>query len=143
MKRLERISSDINDKKKKKYRVQTLIDLCQKLNDKQYIENEVLIQETVELLDDLSKNSELKAKSYLKSFFQLRMVVKQKYGYIPKGQLKEEYIGAGVAIGVGLGVALSVVNPVLLAVGIPVGVALGAAFGEKKEKAAEEKGLLY
>jgi len=141
--RMKQIMSNLDDKKKRGYDIQTFINLCEKVKDIADQDTKTLITETFQLLIQLSEDEAMKPKEYFKSFVKLKMEVKSKYGFRPKGAIQSEYIGFGVAIGLCFGAAFVFVNVAFIGIGIPIGIAIGAGIGSQKEQEELDKGNLY
>jgi len=82
-------------------------------------------------------------KDYFDVFKQLQKYVKETFGLVPKGSVKEEHLTFGIAFGLLIGVAFMAVNPAFIAIGLPIGVALGLSLGSSKEKELEKEDKLY
>ncbi len=140
---LEELISRFDEKKVKKYKIKTFINLCNKLDEHDDEEIAHLLNESYRLLHELSVDEEIKPKTYLKSFSKLQKKVREKYGYTEKDQIRNEYMAVGLAIGVAIGSAFIAINPGAIAIGLPIGLALGISIGSKKETEAVEQGKTY
>ena len=141
--RIEQLRNYFDEKKLKRYKLQTFINLVNKLGEVDDSEINVLISNAFNLLQELSRDQEMKPREYLKAFSSLQKEVRKKYGYTEKDQVKNEMIGMGIALGVAFGGAFVGINPAFSGIGLPIGLAIGAAIGTTKEKEAEEAGKTY
>ncbi len=136
--------SGLDEKQVKKMELNSLLNLIDMFNDISDVEVEGSFSKLSKLIINIINEETPSYKEYKRDFNVLKKLVRKTYGFIKKGTLKEESIGAGVAIGVALGVAIpSGGNVAFMSIGIPIGIAIGAGIGRKREKEAEEKGLLY
>jgi|LGOV01.1.fsa_nt_gb hypothetical protein len=136
--------SRLDEKQVKKMELNTLINLIDKFNNIDDVEVEGSFNILNKLIVNIINEENPSYKEYKSNFNTLKKLVRKNYGFVKKGTLNEESIGVGVAIGVAIGAGLSSAsNPAFMGVGIPIGIAIGAGIGSKREKEAEEKGLLY
>ncbi len=140
---IKQVAQYFDEKSNKKYKTGMFASLCEKISGIEDIEISDLIKETLGLLLELSRNNEVKATAYKKSLSRLQKVVRNKYGYVAKDQIKGEYMAMGIALGVAFGTPFITINPGLLGIGLPIGLAIGLAIGDSKEKAAIEAGKVY
>lgn len=141
--KLQQLQSQCDEKKQKKYKIQTFINLCNKVEDKEDLILVELIRQSYDLLFQLIHGEDVKSKEYRKSFIRLQKTVRDLYGFTAKGQIRAEYTGMGIAIGVAMGAPFSAINPGLVGIGLPIGLAIGAGIGDKKEKEAEAQNKVY
>jgi hypothetical protein len=136
------LSNQFTEKDRKKYGIENLINLANKLDNEQ---DEYVISQMTSLINKLKvvQSDKTSKKAYINNFKQLKNYVKKTYGYLPKGSVQEEYLAFGIAFGLLIGTGFIAVNPGLLAIGLPIGVALGLSLGTSKEKALEKENKLY
>ena len=140
---LESLLLKCDEKKQKKYKIQTFIDLCNKVKEKNDPNIEKSITKSYELLFRLLQDETIKSKEYRRAFSALQKEVRDTFGFTAKGQLRSEYTGMGIAIGVAFGGGFAAINPAFAGIGLPIGLAIGAGIGDKKEKEAIEQGKVY
>lgn len=141
--KIESVSQHFDEKKKKKLQTKVFVNLCNKLEETEYTEINILIRNTFDLLQDYTRDESIKKSIYLKSFRALKKLVREELGFTPKGLLQEEMTGMGIAIGVALGGAFVGVNPAFVGIGLPIGLVIGASIGKRKEDQAESEGKTY
>lgn len=132
-----------DEKTTKKYKIDVFVRLCKKISETQDLEVIDLVKNNLRLLQELSSDNRVKPLEYKKSFAKLQKVVRKKFGYVPKDQIKGEYMAMGIALGVAFGSPFIIINPALSGIGLPIGLAIGLAIGDSKEKAAVEAGKVY
>lgn len=140
---IESITQQFDEKKKKKLQTKVFERLCIKLKDTENRDIDNLIKETYNLLQEFSRDETVKKSLYVKSFKELKKLVRTELGFTPKGLIQEEMTGMGIAIGVALGGAFVGLNPAFIGIGLPIGLAIGASIGKKKEDQAEKEGKTY
>ena len=142
--RLEQLKQRFTEKQQKKYKIDVFIRLCKKLEGLDPEGILAMMDETLELLTQLSEEDhELKPSQYIKSFTKLQKEVRRQLGFTEEGQIRGEYVGIGIALGVALGTPFVAINPAFIGIGLPIGLALGAGIGDQKEKAAAAEGKVY
>jgi hypothetical protein len=135
--------SKIDEKNQKKLGINHIINLSQKMEDKEDEIVDGLFKSLVEQLNNMEFSDKNRNKSYYEDYKQLKKHVKEKYGLIPKGSIQEEYLSYGIVFGLLIGSAFIAINPAFIAIGLPIGVALGLSLGTNKEKKLEDEDKLY
>jgi len=132
-------ASGFSEKEIEKYHVNHIINLFDKIKNK---DDEDIYELLVELKSTLSEEK-INQKIYSKTYSKLTSIVESRFGYKEVGSMKNRYIGLGLLFGVSLGVSMSNFFTASLAIFLSVGLTIGVALGSKKEKEAEDKDLLY
>lgn len=130
------------DKEQKIYHLKAISSLLTKLIE---LDDDSLHAPFSELLDILKKDKRDKVleKNYQKIWANIKKLVKEKHGLIEKGEIPSQYMALGMSFGLILGTAFVSLNPGFIAIGLPIGLAIGLSLGSSKEKALEEKGLIF
>lgn len=140
---IKSLSFEYDKRQKTKFKIDLFSRLCKKLENESNSEIDELIKTTYEFLRNMNTNEYKQSREYNKKLSLLRKKVKEVYGYTAKNELKEQYMGIGVALGVVFGASFTTINLAFVGIGLPIGLAIGVAIGQQKEKEAEEKDLLY
>jgi len=139
---LENIKESMDRKEIIHYNVSGMVRLGDKAKDLVDLRLENLFGQLVEFLEErpLEKADYKKYKALIE---EIKKHVKDKYGWLMKGDVTGQYMAMGVAFGLLLGAGFSAVNTAFIAIGLPIGIGLGVSLGVQKENALEDKGLLY
>lgn len=140
---LKYYNSKLTEKQQRNFLFDELERLMNKLEPFNDSEFEGKINQVFKELKIILEDSKTKKKSYYKEFNELKSLVKEKYGFVPKGSVQGQYMGLGIAIGTGIGAGFISINPAFIGVGIPFGIVIGSAIGASKEKELNEQGKLY
>ncbi len=132
-------TSGFSEKEIEKYHVNHIINLFDKIKNK---DDEDIYELLVVLKSTLSEEK-INQKIYSKTYSKLTSIVESRFGYKEVGSMKNRYIGLGLLFGVSLGVSMSNFFTSSLPIFLSVGLTIGVALGSKKEKEAEDKDLLY
>jgi len=137
------ITREFDEKTIKKLGIKSLVNLSEKLQDKENDDISTQMYELKEILNDISAGAISDKRKFRKAFSIVRKLVQDEFDYHQKDSIKEKYIGIGIAIGVAIGAGLSSIMASYIGVGIALGVAIGAGIGTQKEKEAFEAGKIY
>ena len=137
------ITKDFDKKIIKKLKIDSLINLNNKLVD---LENDDVEKSMLELKNILRNTADKEPKQYRlyrKKFESLKKTVIDEFGFHQKGSIIEKHIGLGLVFGVAIGAGLSSVSASFSGLGLVLGIAIGSGIGTKKEKDEEAAGNLY
>jgi len=137
------ITKDFDKKIIKKLKINSLINLNNKLIDLENADIEKSMLELKNVLRNIADEEPKQYRIYRKEFESLKKIVIDEFGYHQKGSIIEKHIGLGLVFGVAIGAALSSVNTSFVGIGLVLGMAIGSAIGTRKEKEEEAKGNLY
>ncbi|MCD4826362.1 MAG: hypothetical protein K8Q99_01120 [Acholeplasmataceae bacterium] len=140
--KIKELTGNLSVKQNEKLHINSLLSLFEKIAN---IKDEELEKITAQIADSLEtvNESSFDVSNYKKSFEFLRRYVKQKHGFIAKGELIGQAMAIGSGLGVAIGAGLMTINTICLAIGIPIGISIGVTIGALQEQKAKEKGLLY
>lgn len=141
--KIKSLANYFDEQENKKYQTDILLRLVDKIKDIENIEIEQLVKDTYESLMELNNFEKVLFKKYYKSLSLLKSTTRSKYKLSPRGAIKSEFTGFGIAIGVAFGSIFASTNPAFIGMGIPIGLAIGIGIGSKKEKEAEDAGKTY
>lgn len=140
---VKHITKDFTEKQLKKYGIKSLINLHDKLLDKE----NALIQESMlnlkPILESIVDGIPKQNRVYRKEFGNLTKLVVDEYGYHRTGSITEKYTGLGLVFGVAVGAAFTSFVPSASALGLVLGMTIGTAIGSNKEKVEKVAGNLY
>lgn len=137
------IFEKMDKKQRLKLQVQSFLNLLQKLKDNKDDEIRKQVALVVTHLSNFNNEATFKSKLYLKDFTSLKNLVKDKNGFIQKGELVNQSAAIGIAIGTAVGAGLMFVNSIFIAVGVAIGIAIGTVIGTDKEKELEKQDKIY
>ena len=134
---------NFDEKTKKRLNTQVLVNLLNKIKDKNNSDIDQLVNELLSTFKGTANMESFDQKLYRKQYALLVKTVRTTFGYIAKGTLVGEKMSIGIAIGVAIGAGLMTINAGFIGIGIAIGVSLGLVFGSSQEKKEEEKGNIY
>lgn len=140
---IEHITREFDKKINKKLKIDSLINLNNKLSELENTEIEKSILELKSILGKIADNEPKQYRIYRKQFESLKKNVIEEFGFHQKGSIIEKYIGLGLVFGIAIGAALTSMVTSSAAIGLVLGMTIGSAIGSKKEKAEEEAGNIY
>jgi len=140
---IERLVSELDEKRFKKLQIQTLLNLIRKISEKQNEEIDQMLSNIVLYLQDVNHIESFQRHAYERQFSALKKTVRNTYGYVAKGDIPNEKMAIGIGIGVAIGAGLMSVNSAFIGAGIAIGVAVGLSLGSAQEKKEEENGNIY
>ena len=137
------ITKDFDKKMIKKYSVDSLVSLNNKLIDMENHDIEKSMLELKSFLRNIADGEPKQRRIYRKEFESLKKSVIEKYGFYQKGSVIENSIGLGLVFGVAIGASLTSLLVSSAGIGLALGMAIGSAIGTRKEKELEAADKLY
>ena len=140
---IKHITKDFDEKVIKKLKIESLLNLTEKIADLESIDVEKSLIEMKKILRNIAEKEPKQNRLYNKEFELLRRKVIDEFGYHQKGSIIAKYVGFGLVFGVAIGAGLSSASATFTGAGIAIGLAIGSGIGTQKEKVEEEAGNIY
>ncbi|MEC9484864.1 MAG: hypothetical protein UMR38_03180 [Candidatus Izemoplasma sp.] len=140
---IEALNDDLSAHLQKRLKPLRLVKIHNKLGDTEDEQVEALLNHAKDTLKDVKEGNRSVMKHFLKTIKELKQTVRDKYGYIEKGELVSEYMSMGIGISLAFGAVFMFINPAFIAITLAVGVAVGLSVGQHKENDAEKQNKLY
>jgi hypothetical protein len=142
---LEQIQQGLEKKTIKKYEIESLIGLAEKLADKDSPKTDLAFENLVNQLK-AEVAGEVRNQGFATTKDNLRKVAAEELDLHKSGSFSAQYVGLGIGLGVGVGTALGV-SLDQLALGVSIGLSIGLAgaltIGGIREQEAEREGKIY
>ena len=140
----EKIAGILNPKGSKSAIV-TIMDLIDKLNEKEIKDDELqdMFSRLLNALVAYHDGEKAQKKNITRMYSAIVNYANTKYNLVQKGTLVGTYMSIFMGAGVAMGVALSGANSAFMGIGIAIGTAIGLAVGAGLEKKAENEGRVY
>lgn len=140
---LESVARNLTAKEYKKMKIQSLVNLSEKLEELTDQEIELLLQEVKNMVYESTREDQFNMKSYRKKVNSVKKIVIKKFDFHERGTIQSQYVGIGICLGSGIGAAFTSVMPSMIGAFSGFGIAIGVGIGIQKEKEAEKAGKLY
>ncbi len=140
---IEYMTKDFDKKMIKKLKIESIVNLNNKLRDLESETVEKSLTELKRILRNIADKEPKQYRLYRKELEILKKTVVDEFGYHQKGSIIEKYVGLGIVFGVAIGAGFSSMNVAFSGAGIALGLAIGSGIGSKKEKDEEEAGNIY
>lgn len=140
---IEYITKNFDKKILKKLRIDSLINLTNKLIDLENSDVEKSMLELKSILRNIADKEPKQYRVYRKEFEGLKKIVIDEFGFHQKGSIIEKNVSLGLVFGVALGAAFTSTMASSAGIGLVLGMAIGSAIGTNKEKEEEAAGNLY